>query len=195
MKILIIGATGTIGSAVVKALNKKYEVISASRNNDVSVDIGDPDSIVSMYRSQPKLDAVISITGNATFGSLDNLSDDDFTLGLENKLMGQVNLVRFGRKHLNDGGSFTLTSGILALRPQASSVMLTMINSAVEGFVRSAALGLPRGLRLNAVSPPMVKENAKKLGWGNGGVPSVEVALDYVKAVEGAMNGRVLASF
>jgi len=195
MKILIIGATGTIGSTVVKALDKKYEVIPASRNSDVSVDIDDSDSIVSMYRSLPKLDAVISISGNATFGSLDDLSDDDFTVGLKSKLMGQVNLVRFGRAHLNDGGSFTLTSGILALQPQASSVMLTMINSGVEGFVRSAALGLPRGLRLNAVSPPMVKETAKKLGWGDGGVPAAEVALDYVKALEGAMTGRVLASF
>lgn len=195
MKILVIGATGTIGSAVVKALGDKHDVIPASRHSDVSVDLSSPDSIASMYKSLPKLDAVISTSGDAKFGPLDDLSDEDFTLGLNNKLMGQVNLVRLGRDYLNDGGSFTLTSGILAIHPHAASVMLTMINSGVEGFVRSAAIGLSGRQRLNAVSPPMVKETAEKLGWGRDGVPAAEVALGYVKAVEGVMNGRVIESY
>lgn len=195
MNILIVGATGTIGSAVVEALGERHDVIAASRNSDVSVDLSNPESIVSMYKKLPKLDAVVSTSGDAKFGPLDDLSDEDFAFGLNNKLMGQANLVRFGRDNVNDRGSFTLTSGILALQPHEASVMITMVNSAIEGFVRSAALGLSGGRRLNAISPPMVKETAVKLGWGNGGVPAAEVALDYVKAIEGTMNGRVLESF
>jgi len=195
MKILVIGATGTIGNAVVEALGGKHEIFPASRNSEISVDISNVDSITAMYQSLPKMDAIISTSGDAKFGLLDGLSNDDFVYGLNNKLMGQVNLIRFGRDHMNDGGSFTLTSGILALQPHAASVMLTMINSAVEGFSRSAALGLPKGLRLNVVSPPMIKETAEKLGWGDGGVPANEVAREYVKVVEGTMNGRVLQPF
>lgn len=192
MKILVIGATGTIGSAVVEALAKNHEVISASRSSEVAVDISDWNSIEKMYRSLPKLDAIVSTSGEAKFGPLENLSHEDFAFGLINKLMGQVNLVRYGLEHINASGSITLTSGILALQPHAESVMLTMINSGVEGFVRSAALGLSQAKRLNAVSPPLVKETATKMGWGVGGTPANVVAQEYVKAIESNMNGRVL---
>ena len=192
MRILVVGASGTIGSAVATMLSEKHDVIAASRSGDVKVDLSDPASIRAMFDETGKFDAIVCTAGSGKFGPLDALSDDDFAFGLGNKLMGQINLVRFGRDYLNDGGSITLTSGILAVQPNAHSVLLTTLNAAIEGFVRSAGIDMPRGLRLNAVSPPMVQETAIKLGWGSGGVPAAVVAQSYVDAVRGNMIGDVL---
>ena len=118
MRILVVGATGTIGRAVVAALSASNEIIPASlRTTTIKVDISDPASIQQMYRSLGKLDAVVRAAGQAKFAPLAQLSDADFRFCLENKLMGQVNLVRFGFEHMEDSGSFTLTTGILAQTP------------------------------------------------------------------------------
>jgi len=192
MKILAVGATGTIGGAVAELLSQNHQVIAASRNSDVQVDLSNPASIRSMFETVGKVDAVVSIAGSGAFGPLDAISDDDFAFGLGNKLMGQINLVRFGREYVNDGGSMVLTSGILADHPNQNSVLLTTLNSAVEGFARAAALSAPRGIRINAVSPPLVRETAIKLGWGDGGVPAAEVARLYEHAVTSDTTGEVL---
>ncbi|SHI62027.1 NAD(P)-dependent dehydrogenase, short-chain alcohol dehydrogenase family [Shimia gijangensis] len=191
MRILVIGASGTIGSAVTDLLSQDHEVVAASRKGEVSVDLSNAASILSMYDKVGKVDSVISTAGSGAFGPLDALSDEDFTFGLGNKLMGQINLVRFGRDYVRDNGSIVLTSGILADHPNTNSVLLTTLNSAVEGFARAAALGLPRGLRVNAVSPPLVRETAIKMGWGNGGVPASEVAKLYQMAALEPVSGQV----
>ena len=193
MKIVVVGATGTIGGAVVSALEERgHEVIGVSRRAEIAVDLSDPKSIKEMYEVLDQVDAVVCTAGDAKFGKLDELSDKDFALGLGSKLMGQVNLVRFGRSRLRNNGSFTLTSGILADQPHPASVMLTMINAGVEGFGRAASLNLEHGQRVNVVSPPMVKETAIKLGWGGGGMPAAEVARGYVESVESNRTGEVI---
>ena len=192
MRILVIGAKGTIGSAVTELLSKDNDVIGASRNGEVQVDLSNPASILSMYETVGKIDAVISTAGSGAFGPLDAMSDEDFTFGLGNKLMGQINLVRHGRDYLNDGGSIVLTSGILADHPNSNTVLLTTLNSAVEGFARAAALGAPRGIRINAVSPPLVLETAIKMGWGENGAPASEVAKLYAHAALEENNGQVV---
>ena len=191
MKILIIGATGTIGAAVVSSLEKKHEVIGASRKGGVQVDLSDPASIRAMYQSIKDVDAVISAAGEARFGSIDSMTNEDINLGLKSKLMGQINLVRFGRKYLKEGSVITLTTGILAHNPNPQVPMLTMINLGLEGFVEASAQDMPNSMRLNAVCPPMARETAEKLGWGPGGVPAAEIAKYYVKSVEGKANGMV----
>jgi len=192
MRILVIGASGTIGSAVVELLSRDHDVIGASRNGDVLVDLSNPTSIQSMYENVGKVDAVVSTAGSGAFGPLDAMSDEDFSFGLGNKLMGQVNLVRYGRDYLNDGGSIVLTSGILADQPNPNTVLLTTLNSAVEGFVRASALGASRSIRINAVSPPLVRETAVKMGWGNNGAPAAEVATLYARAALEDINGQVV---
>ncbi|MBO9475461.1 short chain dehydrogenase [Shimia sp. R10_1] len=192
MRILVIGATGTIGSAVSELLSREHEVIKASRNGDIQVDISNPASILSMYENVGKVDAIVSTAGSGAFGPLDALNDDDFSFGLGNKLMGQVNLVRFGRDYLNDDGFFTLTSGILAEQPNPASVLITTLNAGIEGFGRAAALGLPRNQSLAVVSPPMVRETAIKLGWGQGGVPAADVAELYALSLSKNSHGTVL---
>jgi len=190
MKVVVIGASGTIGQAVVTALGERHEVIRASRSGEVKVDLSDPKSIRTMYDIVTNIDAIVCAAGTAAFGPLDQLADDDFAFGLENKLMGQLNLVRYGRICLGDNASFTLTSGILAHQPGPATALISVINAGIEVFIKAAAIDMPRGQRVNAVCPPLVKETAEKLGWGPGGIPAAEVAEFYVQALEGDMNGR-----
>jgi NAD(P)-dependent dehydrogenase (short-subunit alcohol dehydrogenase family) len=192
MKIIIIGATGTIGAAVASAMEKEHEVIRASRKGDVQVDLSNPNSIKAMFQSVQDIDAVISAAGEARFGSIDTLTDEDVNLGITSKLMGQINLVRYGRQYLNKGGAITLTTGILAHNPNPQVPMLTMINLGLEGFVQASAQDMPNHMRLNAVCPPMASETAEKMGWGPGGVPAAEIAKYYVHSVESNLNGALI---
>jgi NAD(P)-dependent dehydrogenase (short-subunit alcohol dehydrogenase family) len=194
MKILVIGATGTIGAPVAQALEARHEVIRASHTKSaLIVDLADPASIKRLYAKVGRVDAVVSVAGQAAFRPLLALSDADFALGLNNKLMGQVNLVRFGADAVTDKGSFTLTSGILSRQPMPGGAAISLVNSGLEGFVRGAALDLPLGLRINAVAPGWVTETliAFKMDPAPG-TPAAQVAKTYVKAVEGNMTGQVL---
>jgi len=194
MRILVVGAGGTIGRAIVAALSVGNEVVSVSRQSaGIKVDIADPASIQAMFRSVGKLDAVVSAAGQATFAPLAKLSDADFRFCLDNKLMGQVNLVRFGLEHVADGGSFTLTTGILARSPMPGSAAISMVNAGIEGFVRAAALEAPRGIRVNAVSPPWVAETLLALKMDpSQGLPAAVVARSYVQSVMGRESGVTL---
>ncbi|MBX3234917.1 MAG: short chain dehydrogenase [Nitrospiraceae bacterium] len=191
MRVILVGATGTIGSAVAAALSAKHEVVAVGHKaGALRVDLASADSITQMFRSVGVFDAVVSTAGVAKFGSLDDLKDADFQVGLGNKLMGQVNLVRIGRQFINDGGSFTLTSGVLGQEPMKGSASISMVNAGLEGFVRAAALELPRGLRVNVVSPPWVTATLIRLKMDPAqGMPAEAVARAYVASVEGTMTG------
>jgi NAD(P)-dependent dehydrogenase (short-subunit alcohol dehydrogenase family) len=194
MKIIIIGATGTIGRAVVDLLAPDHDIVKVGfSRGDLKVDIASKDSIRKLFQDVGKFDAVISAAGLAKFGSLDSLKDEDYLLGLTNKLMGQVNLVRIGLRHINDNGSFTLTSGVLSQNPMPGSASISMVNAAIEGFVRAAAIETQRGIRVNAVSPIWVEETIKALGMdGLEGMPVEQVAFAYKESVEGQRSGEVL---
>jgi NAD(P)-dependent dehydrogenase (short-subunit alcohol dehydrogenase family) len=194
MRILVIGATGTIGSAVVKALSVRHEVVAAGHaTGALRVDIASPDSIAQLYQSVGRCDAVVSAAGIAKFAGLSELTHEDYFVGLRNKLMGQVNIVRLGQSLLNDGGSFTLTSGVLSQEPMQGSCSISMVNAGLEGFVRAAALELPRGLRINVVSPPWVKETVIARGMDPSiGLPAETVARAYLACVEDTATGRIL---
>jgi NAD(P)-dependent dehydrogenase (short-subunit alcohol dehydrogenase family) len=194
MKILVVGATGTIGAAVAKALEARHEVVCAGHaRGALKVDLADPASIKRLYASVGRVDAVVSAAGQAAFRPLLGLSDAEFALGLDNKLMGQVNLVRLGVERLADSGSFTLTSGILSRRPMPGGAAISMVNAGLEGFARAAALELPRGLRINVVAPGWVTETLVALKMDPGpGIPAARVAETYLSAIEGRMTGQVL---
>jgi NAD(P)-dependent dehydrogenase (short-subunit alcohol dehydrogenase family) len=168
MKILVIGATGTIGESVRRALEGKHEVLQASHSRSaLRVDLADPDSIRNLYAKTGRLDAVVSVAGQAAFRPLIALSDADFDLSLKNKLMGQVNVVRLGIDSLADKGSFTLTSGNWSRYPVPGSAAVSLVNSGIEGFVRAAVLELPRGLRINGVAPALLRETLIALKNGS----------------------------
>jgi NAD(P)-dependent dehydrogenase (short-subunit alcohol dehydrogenase family) len=190
----VIGATGTIGKAVVAALSGKHEVVRVGhRGGEYQVDMTSKESIAQLFQAVGEFDALVSAAGQAKFGALDGLADGDFQFSLASKLMGQVNLVRLGLAHVSDGGSFTLTSGVLAREPVPGSAAISLVNSGLEGFAGAAALDLPRDVRLNIVSPPWVSETLAAMGRdGAAGLPAAQVARAYVESVEGDRTGEVL---
>jgi len=194
MRILVVGATGTIGRAVVAALSPRHDIVPVTRRHTaITADLARPDSIRALYQALGQVDAVVCAAGDAKFAPLDQLSDSDFQFSLNNKLLGQVNLVRYGFAHVRDGGSFTLTSGILARAPMPGSAAVSLVNSGLEGFTRAAALEAPRGIRVNVVSPPWVTETLQALGMDpSQGLPAASVARSYVESVEGKQSGVVL---
>ena len=194
MRILVVGATGTIGRAVVGALGSAHDVVGVSRNDGpVRVDITRPDSISAMYEQVGEVDAVVSCAGGSAWKPFAELTDADFDQSLRYKLMGQVNLVRRGVRHVRDGGAFTLTSGLLAQQPTPSSAAASLVNAAIEGFGRAAALGLPRGIRLNVVSPDWLSVTLAAMGQDPAtGVSTEEVARVYVATVTERYTGQVI---
>ena len=193
MSILVVGGTGTIGSAVVEALGDREVVVAGHTSGEVQVDLAAPQSIDRLYEAVGPVDAVVSCAGEAAFGELTELSDADFETSLSNKLMGQVNLVRRGLDAMADGGVFTLTTGVLAQEPMAGSAAISMVNAGLEGFVRAAALETPRGIRVNAVSPPWVDETLAAMGADYGpSLPAATVAEAYLASLDGTQNGAVI---
>ncbi len=194
MRIIVIGASGLIGKEVVKSLSPRHEVVRVGhKSGDLRVDITSKDSIEELFRSAGSFDALVSVAGGAAFGELGKLTDENFAWSLSDKLMGQVNLVRAGLAHARDNGSFTLTSGVLAREPIPGSAAISLVNSAIEGFVGAAALEMKRGIRVNVVSPPFATETLKALGMDTSfGIPAEKFAAAYVESVEGKRSGEII---
>ena len=133
------------------------------------------------------------VAGDAVFGQLESLTDKEIKFGITNKLLGQINLVRFVRKNLSKNVVTVLTTGILAQNPNPYSSMLTMINRGLEGFVEAASLDMPNNQKLHAVSPPLAKETAEKMGWEHAGVPANEIAELYLKALTSTETGKIFS--
>ena len=196
MKILIVGGNGTIGRTVSERFSENHEVLIAGRSSgDVTVDIASSESIQKMFESVGKLDAIVNIAGDAKWDKFDNLSEEDFYIGIKSKMMGQVNLVRLGKSFLNDGGSITLTTGILADEPVDMTTSAAMVNGAIQSFTKAVSLELERGIRVNVVSADLVEDSYEKYKDyfpGNTPVPMNKVADGYVKSVMGKINGEVI---
>ncbi len=200
LNILIVGASGTLGRAVAAELGARHKIISAGRKGaDIELDIVDANSIRPALEKAGPLDAVISATGSVGFAPLAEikpapLQESAYKLGIENKLMGQVNLMLAARDVLRDGGSITLTAGILSDNPIALGSSASMVNGALESFVRAAAIELPRGLRINCVSPSVLTEAMEEYApffRGIEPVTAARAALAFSRSVEGLQTGQV----
>ena len=194
MKILLIGASGTLGSAIAKELAPRHQIVRVGRSSgDETVDISDSASIRKLFERVGAFDALICAAGNVTFAPLAEMNEASFTLGLKDKLMGQVNLLLIGREFANDGASFTFTTGVLSHDPIASGASATLVNAALDGFVRAAAIELPRGLRVNSVSPTVLEESMGTYAAyfrGFKPVSAADAARAYAKSVEGLQTGQ-----
>lgn len=196
MKILIIGGKGTIGSKVSSYFSKNNEVMIAGRSaGDTQVDIADSESVAALFEHIGALDAIICTAGEAKWAPFDQLSESDFYIGLKSKLMGQVNLVRYGSKVLNPGGSITLTTGILADDPVPMTSSAAMVNGAIHSFVKAVALELGNGIRVNAVSSGLVEDAVEKYKDyfpGHHPIPMDKMLRGYIRSVEGKGNGEII---
>jgi NAD(P)-dependent dehydrogenase (short-subunit alcohol dehydrogenase family) len=195
MKIVVLGATGIIGTAVADALAARHEVIRASRKSELTVDIQDPKSVTALFEKIGAVDAVVSCAGEVgggAFAPFDQLTDEQLQHATR-RLTNGVSLVRTCIGRVRDGGSITVTTGQLATRPLPGTSALAMAAAGMEGFVRAAALEMPRKTRLNSVSPGWVKETMVKFGMDSTpGMPAKTLAEFYVLVVEGNMNGTIV---
>ncbi len=196
MKIVIVGAAGAVGKTAVDALSGRHEVIRVGRTRgDVQMDIEDVDSIRAMYQQVGKVDAVVSAVGHGHFGAVHEMTGEQFMEGINHKVLPQVNLVLEGFDYMNDGGSFTLTSGVLNRDPIPGGSCSAAANGALDGFVVGAAVDMPRGIRINVVSPEILEvSRAAYDGFfpGHVHVSNEAVGLAYSKAVEGCLSGQVM---
>lgn len=194
MKVLLVGASGTIGRAIIKELAPRHEIIEAGKSKGQhQVDITSEESVRQLFSKIGKVDAIIAAAGHVHWGSFKEMTAEQFRIGLNEKLMGQVNLTLIGQEFLNDGGSITLTSGSLSHDPHAGGASFTTVNSAVDGFIRGVSVELDRDRRINSVSPNVLVESWDVYGGGVPGttpVPAAKVALAYRKSVEGHQTGE-----
>jgi len=199
MKILIIGGAGTIGKKVSNHFSMKHEVLIAGRNSgDVVVDIVDGQSIAAMFDSIGNVDAVVNIAGDAKWAAFDSMTEADFYIGIKSKLMGQVNLVRIGQQYVNAGGSFTLSTGILADHPVALTSSPALVNGGIHSFVKAVSLEMQNGVRINVVSSGLVEDAVEKYEAyfpGHNPIPMKKVINGYVKSVEGKGTGEIIRMY
>lgn len=199
MKILIIGGNGTIGKKVSAHFSKNHEVIVGARQSgDVTVDMADSQSVKSMFETIGKVDAVVCIAGDAKWAEFASMTEEDFYIGLKSKLMGQVNMVRIGKDFLNPGGSFTLSTGILADHPVALTTSAAMVNGGIHSFVKAVSLELKNDIRINVVSSGLVEDAVDKYEAyfpGHNPIPMNKVVNGYVKSVLGSGNGEIIRMY
>lgn len=204
LRILVVGASGTIGKAIVAELKQRHDVVTGGRaSGDVKIDIGDVASIREGLKKAGALDAVVCAAGEVAFAPLASftaapIGESLHAKGLGNKLLGQVNLALAARDVLKDRGSITLTSGILSEQPIAAGSSASLVNGAIDAWVRAASIEMPRGLRINVVSPTLVTESLPAFGpffRGFETAPTSRVALAYSRSVEGLQTGQVYKVF
>jgi NAD(P)-dependent dehydrogenase (short-subunit alcohol dehydrogenase family) len=200
-KIILVGASGTIGRAVKATLSEAgHELITANRSSgDFRVEIDKPASVVALYRQVHEkhgaFDAVAVAAGEVAFKPLAELSPADWHFSLTSKFLGQVSLVREALPYIREGGSFTLISGILSREPIRLGAAASAVNRAIEGFAMAAATELPKGLRINVVSPTVLEESLSVYGDYFAGFEPVSgraVGEAYLKAICGAFTGQTL---
>lgn len=196
MKIVIVGASGTMGQYLANVLEKEnHEVIRASRSSEeIQVDTTSTQSIEEMFARIGTFDALISTAGETFVGPWKNLNDQTFKKGIEGKMMGQINLVLIGQHYINPKGSFTLITGALTHEPQINFANASAVNGAVEGFVKAAAIELPNGIRINAVSPTVIENSPQYFPYFPGEIPTTMKQLEFgfKKSLFGAVTGHII---
>ncbi|GAB3447330.1 short chain dehydrogenase [Actinophytocola sediminis] len=200
MRIIVVGGAGTIGRRLVPALRATgHEVVVAGRTSgEVHVDLTSHASIEAMYRAVPSVAGVVCIAAHGALDEFATLTTGALHENLRAKFYGQVDLVLTGQHHCADGASFTLTSGVFADQAWPHVTGGGVISGALHSFVLSAAIELPRGMRINVVSPTMIGDSVAAFGEhfpGMGSVPMDQLVEHYLRCVEGADSGEIIRAY
>lgn len=192
MRILVIGS-GRVGSAAIAKLSEGNEVIVASRSTDPAVNVTNAESIAALFAQIGDVDAVVATIGKVPFKPFAEFAGDDFAAAFNGKVLPQLEIVRLGTPFVRDGGSFTLTTGVLGRAPVAEGAAASMANGAVDAFVMAAATELPRGIRINAVSPTVLESATHQHSAFPGHIPASDeaVGMSYLRSVAGVETGKV----
>ncbi|MFQ1844012.1 short chain dehydrogenase [Aeromonas veronii] len=195
--VILIGAQGKMGQAALSGLGK-HKVITASRSGegcDFQVDITSRESIERLYQNVGSFDAVVNTAGFCEYAPFGEMSDEQWQTTIQSKLMGQINLVNIGLNYINQGGSFTLISGILNIKPIPLAIANATTSGAIDTFVQCVAHELPRGIRINVVNPTILEEAWDVYGEMMPGfqpVPGALVGKAFERSVDGFISGQVL---
>lgn len=200
MKIVVVGGTGTIGRRLAAKLHEHgHLVITAGRTSgDVRVDLTSPESIETMYQQVGAVDAVVSAAAHGPMDDFTTLSRPELIDNMQGKLFGQVDLVLIGQDHVADGASFTLTSGVFADQAWPGVTGGAMISGALHAFVLSAAVELPRTMRINAVSPTMISDSVETFSEYFPGMRPVSMdslLTDYLSCIHGEQTGEIIRAY
>lgn len=196
MKVVLIGANGTIGKLVRKTLESSgHEVIGVGRTSgEFQANIEDAASVRALYKKIGSFDAVVNAAGDLAFAPLTELKKEHWETAINSKFLGQVNLVQEAIPFINEKGSFTLVSGVVSEVPIAQGAVASAVNRAVEGYAMAAACELPKSLRINVISPTVLEESMAGYGPFFPGFTPVAgklVAEAYKKAVMGIQTGQI----
>lgn len=195
--VVLIGAQGKMGQAALSGLGK-HKVITASRsgdNCDYKVDITSRKSIQELFEKVGEFDAVVNTVGFCEYASFETMTEDQWDTTIQSKMMGQINIVNVGLNYIKDGGSFTLISGILNVKPIPMAIADATTSGAIDTFVQCVAHELPRGIRINVVNPTVLEEAWDVYGEMMPGfqpVPSKLVGKAFERSVDGFITGQVL---
>ena len=195
--VILIGAQGKMGQAALSGLGK-HKVITASRSGegcDFQVDITSRESIERLYQNVGSFDAVVNTAGYCEYAPFGEMSDEQWQTTIQSKLMGQINLVNIGLNYINQGGSFTLISGILNIKPIPLAIADATTSGAIDTFVQCVAHELPRGIRINVVNPTVLEEAWDVYGEMMPGfqpIPGALVGKAFERSVDGFISGQVL---
>ncbi|MBR7631433.1 short chain dehydrogenase [Aeromonas popoffii] len=194
--VILIGAQGKMGQAALSGLGK-HKVITASRSGegcDFQVNITNRESIERLYQNVGSFDAVVNTAGYCEYAPFGEMSDEQWQTTIQSKLMGQINLVNVGLNYINQGGSFTLISGILNIKPIPLAIADATTSGAIDTFVQCVAHELPRGIRINVVNPTVLEEAWDVYGEMMPGfqpVPGALVGKAFERSVDGFITGQV----
>ena len=194
-KIIVVGATGRLGRVVVNGL-KDYEVIRAGRSGpDLKIDALDFESVSDLFASVGTFDGLISCIGGTPFKTFEELTMEDFALGLSKKCFSQLNLAKAAIPFLSDNGSITLTSGIIGDEPILAGSCAAAANGALNMSVSTLAAEYAGRLRINVVSPSIIENSVEDYGMlFDGFEPTSEKRIieAYRRTISAPISGRVL---
>ncbi len=194
-KIVVVGATGRLGRVVVGGLND-YEVVRAGRSGpDLKIDALDFESVSDVFASVGTFDGLISCIGGTPFKTFEELTMEDFALGLSKKCFSQLNLAKAAIPYLTENGSITLTSGIIGDEPILAGSCAAAANGALNTCVSTLAAEYAGKLRINIVSPSIIENSVEDYGMlfdGFEPTSKKRIVEAYRRTISAPISGRVL---